>query len=278
MSSRLIENGWGVQELAIPSSSQVFSKIFSDHRVDVLVPADLSPSTPVLVMHDGKNLFWDEQSSFGNSWGVVGAVESSADKPVVIGIWGLVNPDFPAVRMFELAPQQALEEQPKLWGEILQFAKTEQHEAFADKYHAMIADQIIPEVVHLLNIDLAPERTALAGSSMGGITSLYAASIYPLLYGTVLSLSTHWAYWDPEIIPAVINRISTEPRTRIWIDRGDLELDAMYEGLHERAAELLRSRGWQDGHELQAHVFEGTNHSEPAWRERLPQILNWWLN
>ena len=278
MSSSLIENGWERQELAIPSSSQIFRKEFPGHRVDVLVPSDVTPSTPVLVMHDGKNLFWDDFSSFGNSWGVVSAVESSDVKPVVIGVWGLINLDFPAIRMFELAPQQVLEEQPQLWGEILQFAKTEPHELLGDSYHRMIADQIIPEVALLLNLDLKPERTALAGSSMGGITSLYGAGLYPNLYGTVLSLSTHWAYWEPEIIPAVLNRISTEPRTRIWIDRGDLELDAMYEGLHERAAEVLRSLGWQDGHELQAHVFAGTNHSEPAWRERLPQILNWWLS
>ncbi len=278
MIDRLLENGWVRLELATPGSSEIFSKDFSEHRVDVLVPNDLNPDTPVLVMHDGKNIFLDDLASFGQSWGVVGAVEASDIKPVVIGVWGLVNPEFPAVRMFELAPQQVLEAQPELWGQILQFVNTEPHDAFSDKYHSMIAQEIIPEVVRLLGIALKPECTALAGSSMGGITSLYGASLYPNLYGTVLSLSTHWAFWDPEIIPAVLNRISTEPRTRIWIDRGDLELDAMYEGLHERAAEVLRARGWQDGHELQAHVFVGTNHSEPVWRERFPQILDWWLN
>ena len=33
------------------------------HRVDVWVPADLNPETPVLVMHDGKNLFMPEFST-----------------------------------------------------------------------------------------------------------------------------------------------------------------------------------------------------------------------
>jgi enterochelin esterase-like enzyme len=113
---------------------------------------------------------------------------------------------------------------------------------------------------------------------MGGLTSLYGAALYPEFYGTVLSLSTHLAYWDRKIIPDLLSMLSHNPRARIWIDRGTEELDAMYEGLHEEAADYLRANGWQDEHQLQAHVFEGTNHSEPVWRDRLPQILNWWLS
>ncbi len=277
MNSDLTAHGWEQMELATSDGSKIFRKDFANHHVDVLVPAEISSSTPLLVMHDGKNVFLDSQASFGNSWGVVDAVHNRQLKPVVIGVWGLINPEFPAIRMFELAPQKVLEENPNLWGQILQFINTEPHAAFSDDYHEMIATRILPQVAEGLGIEIARERTALAGSSMGGLTSLYGASLYPELYGTVLSLSTHWAFWDPEIIPALLRRISTAPRTRIWLDRGDLELDAQYEGLHEAAADYLREHGWQDGALLHAEVFYGTNHSEPVWRDRLPQVLNWWI-
>jgi hypothetical protein len=45
------------------------------HRVDVWVPGDLNPETPVLVMHDGKNLFIPEHSTFGATWGLLDALK-----------------------------------------------------------------------------------------------------------------------------------------------------------------------------------------------------------
>ncbi|MBU6348506.1 MAG: hypothetical protein KGQ38_07840 [Actinomycetales bacterium] len=277
MTGFLTQIGWTAQQHEDLTEGQIYRKVFQNHIVDVLVPKEISPLTPVLVMHDGKNLFWETESSYGTSWGVIPALTTLKVQPVVIGVWGLVNEEFPGIRMFELAPQQVLEENPSFWGKLLEFAQTEMHALLGDEYHQMIAEEIIPEVTQQLGIQQDPARTALAGSSMGGITSLYGVSRYPQIYGTVLSLSTHLAFWDPAIITALLSRIPTDPRPRIWLDRGDQELDAQYEGLHEAAAEYLTERGWQPGVEFHAEVFYGTNHSEGAWRIRLPQILQWWL-
>ena len=63
---------------------------FDDHRVDVWVPETLNAKTPVVFMHDGRNLF-DEQDSFtGKTWEVIPAIrdEVRGEKPLVVGIWG----------------------------------------------------------------------------------------------------------------------------------------------------------------------------------------------
>jgi hypothetical protein len=198
-------------------------------------------------------------------------------RPIVIGVWIADNPAVPSIRYFELAPQQVLEADPSLFGDMPVDEEERDHALFGDAYHQMIAEEIIPEIVSLFDLDLKRSSTALCGSSMGGLTSLYGAGLYPNVYGTALSLSTHLAYWSPDIIEAVLGGLSTEPRTRIWIDRGTEELDALYEGLHERAAAYLESKGWIIGSQFQAKVYQGTNHSEPVWRDRLPEIFTWWL-
>ena len=257
--------------------ARILSREVEGHRVDVYVPDDVSAQTPILVMHDGKNLFWPEFSSMGETWGVIDAVQSLQKRPIVIGVWIADDSEEPLIRYFELAPQSTLEADPTLIGTMLTDANIVEHALLGDAYHALIAETLIPEIAEMFGLELDSSRIALCGSSMGGLTSLYGVSRYPKLYGTALSLSTHLALWNPNIIEAVLSEISTQPRTRMWIDRGTEELDALYEGLHERAAAYLESKGWVTSSQLQARVYPGTNHSEPVWRDRLPEILNWWL-
>jgi len=269
---------WAESEHPDLVDAKIISSVFNDHRVDVYVPNGLGPLTPVLVMHDGKNLFWPHLASFGQTWGVIDAVQGLAIRPVVIGVWIKDEPELPAIRFLELTPQKVIEADPNIWTQMLVQTNAGEGSPIGDEYHRMLVQDIAPAVAKELALDLARSRTALCGSSMGGLTSIYGAALYPEFYGTVLSLSTHLAYWDRKIIPDLLSMLSHNPRARIWIDRGTEELDAMYEGLHEEAADYLRANGWQDEHQLQAQVFEGTNHSEPVWRDRLPQILNWWLS
>ena len=276
--SEIAEGAWVELEHPDLVNAKIITSVFNSHRVDVYVPDEVGAQTPVLVMHDGKNLFWPELASFGQTWGVIDAVQGLAVRPVVIGVWIKDEPGVEAIRFLELTPQKVVEADSNIWTEMLAVTNAGEGLPIGDEYHRMIVQDIVPAVAAQLGVELDRDRTALCGSSMGGITSLYGATLYPEFYGTVLSLSTHLAYWDRKMIPDLLSMLSQNPRARIWIDRGTEELDAMYEGLHEEAADYLRANGWQDGNLLQAHVFAGTNHSEPVWRDRLPRILNWWLS
>jgi len=278
MISELIEGSWIDSEHADLVKARIITSVFDDHRVDVYVPDEVTNETPVLVMHDGKNLFWPEYSTMGNTWGVISVVQQLPVRPVVVGVWIKDEPDVPMIRLFELTPQDVIEADPSIWTNMLVAANAGEGIPIGNEYHRMIVQEIVPAVAVEIGLEFDRKRTALCGSSMGGLTSIYAAALYPEFYGTVLSLSTHWAYWDRKIIPDLLSLLSRDPRARIWIDRGTEELDAMYEGLHEEAADYLRDNGWQEGHELQANVYPGTNHSEPVWQDRLPEILKWWLS
>ena len=90
------------------------------HAIEVWVPPTLSPNTPILVMHDGKNVFNPATSMVGVTWGVAEAVERVIAparpelQPLIVAVW---VPD-ESRRFQELAPQAVMERYPQIWDEI----------------------------------------------------------------------------------------------------------------------------------------------------------------
>ena len=118
---------------------------FDNHRVDVWVPPTINPKTPILFMHDGRNLF-DELDSFtGKTWEVIPAIrdEVRGEKPLVVGVWGLSD----ETRIRELSPQEIMERHPEFWDALPDEYKTTRTESFGDAYVSLIADAILPFVV-----------------------------------------------------------------------------------------------------------------------------------
>ena len=260
--------------------ANILTKRIDDHRVDVFVPRDVNRQSPVLVMHDGKNVFFPEFATTQVSWGVIDAISNQgipANKaPVVVSVWGTES-DVPGARYFELAPENVLIQDEKLWGSLLTRANIPMSNLNGNQYQSLIATKVLPGVADAIGVDLNRNRTAICGSSMGGLASIYGASLYPDSYGTVLSLSTHWAFWNEGFIEALLALLPEADKPRVWIDRGDLDLDVNYIGLHERAEDILVNRGWKQGVNLNSRIFAGTGHNESAWAGRISEVINWWL-
>ena len=241
-------------------------------QVDVWIPEDgFTGPRPLLVMHDGENLFDDAKAAFGVSWGVLKALETlTVAQPVVIGAFNTGM-----TRAAEYAPQDVLESLPD---ESYQFVGNPPLKPLlGNAYQTELAEEIIPAVLKMADIDFRPERVAVCGSSMGGHASLYAMSKYPEIYGTALCLSTHWALSTENLARAFV-RTLPEPSQghRIWLDHGTLGLDETY-GPIQAAVDLeFSARGfvWP---QIESRRYIGTNHNEASWSARLPEILQWWL-
>jgi len=74
----------------VKTGPQVESRDFDGHRVDVRVPSVVGPNTPILVIHDGMNVFFSKYASSGDTWQVREAIESGrfTAEPLVIAVWG----------------------------------------------------------------------------------------------------------------------------------------------------------------------------------------------
>jgi enterochelin esterase-like enzyme len=128
------------------------------------------------------------------------------------------------------------------------------------------------------------ENTFIAGSSMGGLISLYAICEYPEVFGNAACLSTHWPViftMENNPMPNLIFNYLKEklPDTkshRIYMDYGDLTLDAMYPTFQPTINGIMKEKGYSENNFVNKY-FKGEDHSEKAWSKRLNVPLEFLL-
>ncbi len=248
---------------------------FDNHKVDVWVPPTLNDKTPVVLMHDGRNIFDEADSFTGKTWEVLTALkeEVRGELPLVVAIWGLSDD----TRLRELSPQAIVERHPYFWDTVPDEYKTTGTESFGDSYVSLISDAVLPFVLEKYSIEHSKERTAVLGASMGGLISLYTMANRPNLFGTAVCLSTHWPFGKEVMVRELIAMLPSGGGHRVWTDCGTKELDQYYPPLHALAKEELIKRGYSEPDSLVAAIYPYTGHHEGYWSRRVADALNWWL-
>lgn len=151
--------------------------------------------------------------------------------------------------------------------------------AQADAYLRFLVEELKPLIDQRYPTLTDPAHTAIMGSSMGGMISVYALCEYPLVFGRAAGLSTHWvgAHRPNAQLPMAAFRYLQEhlpaPKEhRLYQDHGTTELDALYPPYQRIVDQIARDRGWREGGpdaSYMSRIFEGTGHNEKAWAERL---------
>ena len=140
----------------------------------------------------------------------------------------------------------------------------------SDAYLQKIFEQIVP-AIHGAH---TPEKTAVIGSSMGGLATLYAAIQHPEKFTTALALSPHWIISDENFARSMVEAL---PLThKIWMSRGDKGLDKEYPPLQNYVDSLMRSRGFTNNYE--SKVYKRSGHNERSWAKYLQEPLRFWLS
>jgi enterochelin esterase-like enzyme len=105
--------------------------------------------------------------------------------------------------------------------------------------------------------------TAVMGSSLGGVVSLYLAWQYPTVFGMAACLSSTFGWADD-----LGARIASEPRRpiRVYLDSG--WPGDNYEATRAVHA-LLVSRGYVDGRDLDYLAYPDGRHDERSWAMRV---------
>lgn len=147
----------------------------------------------------------------------------------------------------------------------------------ADEYLRFLTSELKPFIDS--HYPTLPDRqhTFVAGSSMGGLISLYALCEYPDVFGGAACMSTHL----PMITSADYDRAADISQTvfeaflrylsdnlpassgshLLYTDRGDSTLDALYPPYQDRLDSLLSARGWQPGPSCSASCSEAPTSS-----------------
>jgi predicted alpha/beta superfamily hydrolase len=239
----------------------------SDRDVLVYLPpgyeADKKKRYPVFYMHDGQNLF-DGATSFipGKEWRVdetaQSLIQSGAIKPlIIVGIYNGGQD-----RMDEYTPVRV--ERFKAGGK-------------ADQYGRMLVEELKPFVDANYRTLKDAKDTALGGSSLGGLVSLYLGLKYPKTFGRLAVISPS-VWWGERLIVKDVLSLQSRPQERIWLDIGTKEgrnAEEENESLADtrRLRDALIRKGWKLNKDLSYFEDEGAEHNEAAWAKRVEPIL-----
>jgi enterochelin esterase-like enzyme len=259
------------------------SKYVSSRNIDVWLPEgySLTKKYAVFYMHDGQMLF-DSTTTWNHlAWGVdktfskLLAAKQIRDC-IVVGIWNtkLRHPEyFPQKAFYSLkeADQQKTLAIGKESGNALLSSGP-----VSDNYLKFLVKELKPYIDGHFSTFKNQKNTFIAGSSMGGLISMYAICEYPKVFGGAACLSTHWpgifTTTDNPIPGAFLQYLKTHlpsPKNhKIYFDYGSETLDAMYKPYQLKADTIMKNAGYTEQNWL-TREFPGDNHSETAWARRL---------
>lgn len=240
----------------------------SERRVSVLLPKGYETTDkhyPVLYMHDGQNLFIDSEASFGVSWGIKEYLEQQSDLEIIVVGIDCNHEGFE--RFNEYAPWENRELGQRLFNdENLTGGKGKEYIDFLTFELKPLIDERYRTLA---------DESAMAGSSMGGLISTYAACKYPHIFKRVASLSS--AYWiNQSEIETYIKECDMSEVERLYLDVGTKEDTSfinhqIYIDSSQSVYNLLVKKVGK----VRFDVVEDAVHNEAAWRERLPAMFEY---
>ena len=260
------------------------SKFISPRNIDVWLPEGYTTEKKyaVLYMHDGQMLYDSAITWNHTSWEVDEVIsalikEGKIKDVIVVGIW-----NGGSTRHKDYFPQKPFEdlaqtEKDSVTAQLQRAGRTKEiFNPVSDNYLKFLVTELKPLIDKTYSTYTNRKNTFIAGSSMGGLISMYAICEYPNIFGGAACLSTHWpgifSMKENPVPDAFFKYLSTHlpnPKNHIiYFDYGDQTLDALYPPLQKKADEIIKARGYTDTN-WKTEFFPGENHSEQAWSKRL---------
>ena len=217
---------------------------------------------PVLYMHDGQNLF-DNSTSFAGEWQVDETLERLYHQHIMNGVIVVGIDNHPTKRLDEYSPWY--NEEYKSGGE-------------GAKYVEFIVETLKPWIDSHYRTKVEAEHTGIAGSSMGGLISLYAGSRYPQVFSRLGIFSPAFWFAKDELLEYLI-KYPLLKSNRVYIDVGTAEGNtpkqrAAYLNDAKDIYKFLGKSGMPENN-IRMDIAEGAGHNETAWAKRFPDAIRW---
>ncbi len=210
---------------------------------------------PVMYMFDGHNVFFDEDATFGKSWGMYRYMEDSGKQLIIVGV--ACNP-VGNRRLVEYSPltyENSEHGKIKGKGSVYMNWMVKTLKPYIDSQYRTLPDR---------------KNTIIAGSSMGGLMALYGATAYNHVFQRAACLSP--SLWvAPGQVLEMIARAHIRRDTTIYMDYGELEMFnhvANQESMISAAHLLLTKRV-----NLAMRIVPGGTHSEASWEKQVPIFM-----
>ena len=223
-------------------------------RIWIYLPPNYETSKkkyPVLYMHDGQNLF-DNSKSYSGEWGVDEFLDSmyatGRKQVIVIGI-----DNGQEKRMSEYNP----------W-EFQNFGAGQ-----GNLYADFLVRTLKPFVDKNYRTKRNKKNTSIAGSSMGGLISLYTVIKYPKVYGSAGIFSP--AFWTASGIDSMVIHRAGKVRSNLFFYAGGKEGESMIPDMLRIESEIKKV----SKSPIKELIDMEAKHNVAAWRKYFPAFYEW---
>ena len=211
---------------------------------------------PVMYMFDGHNVFFDEDATFGKSWGMNKFMEESKKELIIVGVECNHEGN---KRLVEYAPfnyENSEHGKIKGKGSVYMNWLVKTLKPYIDEHYRTLPDRL---------------NTIIAGSSMGGLIAMYAVCTYNHVFQRAACLSP--SLWvSPGRVLEMVARAHIRRDTTVYMDYGALEIfnhAANEEAMISTAHLLLTKRV-----NLAMRVVPDGTHSEASWEKQIPIFMD----
>lgn len=212
---------------------------------------------PVLYMFDGHNVFFDSHATYGKCWGMKEYMDFTETQMIVVAVECNHSPN-----------NGRLEEYSPFSFQLAKLGKVNGRGRETMEWFTGVFKKEIDRDFRTL-----PDRehTFIAGSSMGGLMSLYAVLKYNQVFSRAAALSP--SLWiAPGKIRSMIDQADLLPDTVIYMDYGSEEMSnhANMRQQFREVASLLLERNVM----LECRIVPGGSHCEASWERQIPFFMN----
>jgi predicted alpha/beta superfamily hydrolase len=216
--------------------------------------SDTSKRFPVFYMHDGQNLFDRTTTAFGTEWGVdetLNALANQGDKGcIVVGIDHGGGSRLDEYSVYKNARYGG--------GQGAAYAK-------------FVVETLKPYIDANYRTKSDRTNTAVGGSSMGGLISMYMAAEYQNVFSKALIFSP--SFWFSDSCYTQVQQRGKRFGMRYYFMAGTNE-DADLVGQMNRMTTLLRNAGYTDDEVKTVYKADG-QHSEWFWAREYGDGYKW---
>jgi predicted alpha/beta superfamily hydrolase len=209
---------------------------------------------PVLYLHDGQNVF-DRATSVGEEWRAdetaQALITEGRIRPLImVGIYNTGEH-----RIDEYAPT----------------AVAETGGGQADLYGRMLVEELKPFIDSTYRTLPGAASTAIGGSSLGGLLSVYLGLRYVTAFGGLVAMSPS-VWWDDRFILRHVELLPGKRPLRIWLDAGTDEGEEVLDDARA-LRDAFVGKGWSRGEDLIYSEAAGGAHNEESWGARFGEVL-----
>ncbi|SEN62344.1 Predicted hydrolase of the alpha/beta superfamily [Mesobacillus persicus] len=238
----------------------------SDRKIRIYLPKNYEDSTkkfPVLYMHDGQNVFDCKESIGGVSLELHEYLDQEQIELIVVAID--LNPEGEE-RLNEYCPWKNGKFSERLLGyPSSSGGKGEQYVEF-----------IVNELKPIIDNRYKTISTAnyIAGISLGGLISLYAACRYPEIFTRVAAFSSAY-FRNQEELESLLKTADLSLLEKVYLDCGtnestkSEEISQLFLASNQAVFEIVKDKVVN----TEFHQLEGAEHNYDTFKKRVPEAI-----